>query len=87
MTDEEYYAKMRAELKKLQETYDKCAWCGKYDMPPSVYSRNGRTFEDDSMVCNGVLYMQVNPFAAEIDGDHTLVMMCDGEAARLADDI
>jgi len=71
--------------------YKKCVFCGKYNMPPSVYPIVGPGYRymrtDYSMVCNGIQTFGPDPFAEEIHGDHTDYLMCEGERYESSMDI
>jgi len=69
--------------------YKQCDNCGKYDMPDEdcVYERNGVRRYDYSMQCDGVMTMDIDPFALEINGDDTLYWDCQGSRHESAMDI
>jgi hypothetical protein len=69
--------------------YKKCQYCGGYDMPDEdcVYERNGITWYDRSMQCDGIQTWGPDPFAEEIHGDFSDYLMCDGGRYQSSMDI
>lgn len=57
---------------------EKCQYCGKQIGDPYDYSGN---------FCDGILTEGENPFAVEIDNDHTLYWECEGHRYESAMDI
>ena len=87
---ETYYeniSRQYEQLRKLMADCPDCEFCGKSiltdDQAGELCNKVGRWPD----YCTGVQYMQENPFSAEIYNDHTLYMMCDGEAYEAGQDI
>lgn len=91
MNLEAYYAQISRQYKMirdLMEGYPVCEFCDKtvltHEESAAIGEKVGRYPMD---YCNGSQYMQTDPFAQEIHGDHTEYLLCDGQAYESGMDI
>lgn len=67
--------------KRLVAVYSDCLFnCGHYVMTWEEANKIYNETKIRPTICNGEQYMQADPFQQEIRGDHSLYLLCDGEA-------
>lgn len=74
--------------KRLVAAYSDCPFqCG---LPVMTWEEANKIWKQTKIrpsICNGEQYLQIDSFAEEIHGDHSLYMICDGENHNNAMDI
>lgn len=75
------YPSMMMTIYDVLKKFSQCEFCGYAVLSHEEANELGQKFRTHYFdYCSGYQYMQEDPFAQEIHDDHTLFLMCDGEA-------